>query len=143
MADDYKSSSHWQALNRIWKALAAPAREAVKDDFRLLTEMVKEKSDPSSAVPAEAPAKPEYDFENRYLDGMSKAAKAYALKCLTQEHRDVYKEISDLIVTDKIRDMDTLWEKYRAANGVASDGIPAVREIMCFCLERARIQNLV
>ena len=131
------------ALNRIWKSLPPAAREVAKGDFRLLTDLVKEKSNSVPVVPAEAPVNPEYDFENRYLDGMSKVAKAYALKCLTQEHRDVYKEIADLIVSNKIRDMDALWDTYRASKEVAPGDISAIREIMCFCLERARIQSLV
>lgn len=142
MADDYKASSHWQALNRIWKALPVSAREERKDDFRLITDMVKEKSVATADQP-EAHTKVEYGFENRFLAGMSKATKAYALTCLTQEHTDIYKTIMDFIVENSLRDMDNLWEKYTSDINITTDDESAVREIMCICLERARIQGLV
>jgi hypothetical protein len=143
MADDYKTGANWQALNRIWKALPAAAREAVKNDFRLLTDVIREKNEPLPEAQPEAPARVEHDFENRYLEGMSKATKAYALKCLTQGHINVYQEISDFIVENKIRDMDGLWDQYAKMNEVTADSAGALREMMCFCLERARIQKLV
>ena len=136
MPDDYKSSPNWQALNRIWKVLPPAARETVQDDFRMLTDLVKERRDPAEgATPA---AKPGFDYENRYLDGMSRQTKRFALKRLTLKHTDVYQEIADLIAEQKIADMDALWDAYTAAHGAPGEDEPALREIMCVCLERAR-----
>ena len=143
MADDYRESAHWQALNRIWKAIPTAAREAVKDDFKLLTDFVKESCEPKPAIPAEAPVQAEYAFENRYLDGLSKAAKGYALSRLIAGRGDAYREIMDFVTQNKLRDMDAAWERYAAANEIAPASDSAVREILCVCLERARMQNLV
>ena len=54
MADDYRVSKEWQALNRIWKAVPASARESVKDDFRIITEMIKSAQKPAAEKPAAA-----------------------------------------------------------------------------------------
>lgn len=143
MADDYKESAHWQALNRIWKAIPAAAREAVKDDFKRLTDFVKESGAPIPAAPAETPAPAEYGFENRYLDGLSKAAKTYALSRLTAGRGDAYREILDFVTENKLRDMDAAWTRYAAANEIAPESVPAVREILCVCLERARMKGIV
>ena len=143
MADDYKESAHWQALNRIWKAIPAAAREAVKDDFKLLTDFVKESGAPTQATPAEAPAPAEYGFENRYLEGLSKAAKGYALSRLMTGRGDAYREILDFVSQNKLRDMDAARERYAAANEIPPESVPAVRELLCVCLERARMQGIV
>ncbi len=143
MADGYKESAHWQALNRIWKAIPAAAREAVKDDFKSITDFIREKGEPAPAAPAEAPAPAEYGFENRYLEGMSKAAKGYALSRLTAGRGDAYREILDFVSQNKLRDMDAAWARYAAENEIASESVPAVREILCVCLERARMQGMV
>jgi hypothetical protein len=143
MADDYKESAHWQALNRIWKAIPAAAREAVKDDFKLMTDFVKESGAPTLAAPAEAPAPAEYGFENRYLDGLSKAAKGYALSRLMTGLGDAYREILDFVSQNKLRDMDAAWERYAAAIEIPPESVPAVRELLCVCLERARMQGIV
>lgn len=137
MENDYRAGANWQALNRIWKALSPVARESAKEDFRLLADMVK------AGGAAAAPAENEYDFENRYLEGMSKAAKAYALGCLTLHRTDVYAKISECVRAHQIRDMDSLWAQYARENEVSPADEAAVREIMCFCLERARIQGRV
>ncbi len=138
MAIDYKTGTHWQALNRIWKALNPTTRETVKDDFRLLSDFVKSQGsgDPQKDAPPKAD---HYDHENRFLDGMSSKTKKYALSSLLRGV-DVHKNIMDLIVANHIKDMDTLWDTY-TLDTTASDDQIAVREIMCFCLERARLQG--
>ena len=42
MAEEYRTSPQWQALNRIWKAVPQSAREGVKADFKTVTDFVKE-----------------------------------------------------------------------------------------------------
>ena len=41
MAEEYRTSPQWQALNRIWKAVPQSAREGVKADFKTVTDFVK------------------------------------------------------------------------------------------------------
>ena len=56
---DYRDLPEWQALNRIWKAVPAQAREGVKEDFRLITDRIKALSSdaPAEKAPAQSAKK--------------------------------------------------------------------------------------
>jgi hypothetical protein len=138
MADDYKSSREWQALNRIWKAVPGSAREAVRDDFRLIAEFFKGKAEnpaPQSA-PTAAPA-PRGPREN-YLEGMSDGAKRLALRLLTREGFDIYAFMEELMVSSGAEDAQELWDAYVSERDMDDENEDAIREICSACISRRR-----
>ena len=92
MAEDYRNSKEWQALNRIWKAVPAFARENVKDDFRVITELIKRpavaQEEKKAVAPAAMPAvsAPSVGATN-FLAGLSNDARKLALSLLTKAFR--------------------------------------------------------
>ena len=81
---DYRDLPEWQALNRIWKAVPAQAREGVKEDFRLITDRIKALSSdaPAEKAPAQS-AKKEAAAQN-YLAGLSIEDRKYAVTLIAK-----------------------------------------------------------
>ena len=136
MAEDYRSLPQWQALNRIWKAVPASAREGVKEDFRVITDLIKgipvEK-------PAEAPA-PKRDFtrDDNYLSGLSADARKLALNALTKRGCNLYATLMELIESSKAETSEELWDAYVSRMDAEEEDEAALREIMELCLRKYR-----
>jgi hypothetical protein len=142
---DYRSSPQWQALNRIWKAVPAASREGVKEDFRIITELIKGMGTPAeksvetkkenpAPVPAAKSAAPG-EREN-FLKGMSPAARKLALSLLTKEGFDIYAFLENLCVTSKAKDADELWDAYVSERDIEEENEDALREMVEVCISR-------
>ena len=138
MAGDYRSSREWQALNRIWKAVPAQAREGVKEDFRLITEIIKGNAPdaPRSAPTAAAPAV--RGPRENYLEGMSGAAKKLALGLLTREGFDIYAFLEKLMISSGAVDAQELWDAYVSERDIGDGDEDALREIIEACVSRGQ-----
>ena len=142
--EDYRSSPQWQALNRIWKAMPAASREGVKEDFRIITELIKGMGAPAekpAEVKPERPAAPVIkpavpgEREN-FLKGMSPAARKLALSLLTKEGFDIYAFLENLCVTSKAKDADELWDAYVSERDIEEENEDALREMVEVCISR-------
>lgn len=140
---DYRSSSEWQALNRIWKAVPASAREGVKEDFRLITEVIKGMGQKAEEAPKPAPAAPApaMPAENpgareNFLRGMSSQAKKLALSILTREGFDIYGYLETLMAQSKARTAEDLWDAYVSERDIEEENEDALREIIEVCVSR-------
>lgn len=153
MAEDYRASKEWQALNRIWKAVPAAAREGVKEDFRLITERLRQEYRPApvlredQAVPAPAlgetaAVEDSYEEEN-YLAGLSAAARRLALSALTKDGFNLYACLMRLISQTKAADADELWDAYVSQHDAEEEQEEPLREIMELCLRRARERGTI
>ena len=138
MAGDYRSSREWQALNRIWKAVPAQNREGVKEDFRLITEIIKgiAPDAPRSAPAAAAPAA--RGPRENYLEGMSGAAKKLALGLLTREGFDIYAFLEKLMISSGAVDAQELWDAYVSERDIEDGNEDALREIIEVCVSRGQ-----
>lgn len=144
MAQDYRQLPEWQALNRIWKAVPAAAREQVKEDFRIVSQAVKAQAEAAPAAPekpvqAEAPAQNAAD-EN-FMVGMSKEARAFYLGVLTREGFDIYAYVMKLIPSSQAQNLEELWDAYVSQRDVEEEDEAALTEIMTACLKRAGLIN--
>ena len=138
MAGDYRSSREWQALNRIWKAVPAQAREGVKEDFRLITEIIKGIApDAPRSAPTAAAHAVRGPREN-YLEGMSGAAKKLALGLLTREGFDIYAFLEKLMISSGAVDAQELWDAYVSERDIGDGDEDALREIIEACVSRGQ-----
>ncbi|NLG34692.1 MAG: hypothetical protein GX548_05000 [Lentisphaerae bacterium] len=134
MAEEYKETLEWRALARIWKAIEPAKREPLMEDFRLLTDWIK--NDMVSAPPPE-PA-PASGPEGGFLDGLSPQAKMLVLKRLTAGRGNLYDECMALAGLGE----EAAWQRIREAHGGDAELIPAtepqIRELIAACARRAR-----
>lgn len=134
MADDYRNSREWQALNRIWKAVPVQTRENVKDDFRIITDLIKSGAR-EEKTPAPAPAAPRAGREN-YLEGLSRQAKKLALTLLTREGFDIYAFLEELMISSRAQSADELWDAYVSERDIEEENEAALREMIEICVSR-------
>lgn len=149
MADNYKVSMEWQALNRIWKAVPASARDAVKDDFRIITEMIKSEpakasgaavaanAQPTAAAkPAAAPAQAGVG-ETNFLVGLSPDACRLALRLMTKEGFNIHDYLIDLARGTNASDAEELFDAYVSQRDIDDDQEEALMEIIRVCIRKA------
>lgn len=143
MAEDYRNSREWQALNRIWKAVPVFARDGVKEDFRVITEMIKkpvaaavaEEKKPAAA-PA-APAAPAVGATN-FLAGLSADARKMALSLLTKEGFNLYDYLVELAAKTRAADAEELFDAYVSQRDIDDGQEDALMEIITACLKRSK-----
>ncbi len=149
MADDYRVSKEWQALNRIWKAVPASARESVKDDFRIITEMIKSAQKPAAekpaaaapvAVPVAAPVQAPSVGDTNFLAGLSAGAKKLALGMLTKEGFNLYDFLVELAIKSKANDAEELFDAYVSQRDIDDEQEEALMEIINVCIRKAGIR---
>ena len=144
MAEDYRNSREWQALNRIWKAVPAFARDNVKDDFRIITEMIKMPAaaapvqEEKKPAPAPAPAAPVAVGATNFLAGLSADARKLALSLLTKEGFNLYDYLVELAAKSRATDAEELFDAYVSQRDIDDDQEEALMEIIRACLKRAR-----
>jgi len=150
MSENYKGSKEWQALNRIWKAVPAAAREGVKEDFRIITEMIKSEPKQAPAAPAPiqtvepaAPAAPAQAAapaamgETNFLAGLSPSACKLALRLLTKEGFNIHDYLMELAVKSKASDAEELFDAYVSQRDIDDDQEDALMEIIRLCIRKA------
>ena len=145
MSDNYKGSKEWQALNRIWKAVPAAAREGVKEDFRIITEMIKSepaqvpaKPTPVQAAATSAPVNAAVSVgETNFLAGLSAGARKLALTLLTKEGFNIYDYLMELAVRSKATDAEELFDAYVSQKDIEDDQEEALMEIINVCIRKA------
>lgn len=138
MAEDYKSSREWQALNRIWKAVPQAARDGVKEDFRVITDMIKGPA-PAKAEPeraSQARETPRAGDEN-FLRGLSADARKLALGLITREGFNIYDYLADLARRSRAKDAQELFDAYVSQRDIDDGQEDALLEIMGACVQRA------
>ena len=149
MADDYRVSQEWQALNRIWKVVPASARESVKDDFRIITEMIKSAQKPAAekpaaaapvAVPVAAPVQAPSVGDTNFLAGLSAGAKKLALGMLTKEGFNLYDFLVELAIKSKANDAEELFDAYVSQRDIDDEQEEALMEIINVCIRKAGIR---
>lgn len=146
MSENYKVSKEWQALNRIWKTVPAAAREGIKEDFRIITEMIKYYQQPAEIknepVPEKKPVSavqlPQGD--TNFLMGLSGDAKKLALSLLTKEGFNLYDFLVDLAVKTKAADAEELFDAYVSQRDIEDGQEDALMEIIGVCIRKAGIR---
>ena len=140
MAEDYRNSREWQALNRIWKTVPAFARDNVKEDFRVITEMIKR---PAAAPvqqeekkPMAAPAAPTAAGATNFLAGLSADARKMALSLLTKEGFNLYDYLVELAAKSRAHDAEELFDAYVSQKDIEDGQEDALMEIIGACLKR-------
>ena len=107
MAEEYRTSPQWQALNRIWKAVPQSAREGVKADFKTVTDFVKE-AYARSAPETQAPAAPQ--GETNFL--------------------------AELLRETRAQDAQELFDAYLTRRDVEDEQVEPLMEIIRACMAR-------
>ncbi len=143
MAEEYRTSPQWQALNRIWKAVPLSAREGVKADFKTVTDFVKEAyaqrapETPRLETPrpeTRAPAAPQ--GETNFLAGLSPQARKLALTELTRNGFDVYAFLAELLRETRAQDAQELFDAYLTRRDVEDEQVEPLMEIIRACMAR-------
>jgi len=144
MSDNYKGSKEWQALNRIWKAVPAAAREGIKEDFRVITEMIKSlqqaeiKTEPVPEKKTVSSVQlPQGD--TNFLAGLSADAKKLALGMLTREGFNLYDFLVELAVKSRAADAEELFDAYVSQRDIDDGQEDALMEIINVCIRKAGI----
>ena len=138
MAEEYRTSPQWQALNRIWKAVPQSAREGVKADFKIVTDFVREayarQDEAPQKPPKPAPAAPQ--GETNFLAGLSPEARRLALTELTRNGFDVYGFLAELMRQSHARDPQELFDAYLTRRDVEEEQVEPLMEIIRACIAR-------
>ncbi|MBQ4089499.1 MAG: hypothetical protein IJC56_06435 [Clostridia bacterium] len=136
MAEDYRNSREWQALNRIWKAVPAFARDNVKEDFRVITEMIKRPAQQEIKKTEAAPAAPTAAGATNFLAGLSADARKMALSLLTKEGFNLYDYLVELAAKSRAHDAEELFDAYVSQRDIEDGQEDALMEIIGACLKR-------
>lgn len=139
MAENYRELAEWQALNRIWKAVPAAARESVKDDFRVITDMIKARAG-ASAVMAESAAQERamtVGGETNFLAGLSAEARRLALGLITREGFNPYDYLMELALTSRAADAQELFDAYVSQKDIDDGQEAALMELAEVCMVKA------
>ena len=143
MAEEYRTSPQWQALNRIWKAVPQSAREGVKADFKTVTDFVKatyaqsaaETSRPETPRPeTRASAAPQ--GETNFLAGLSPQARKLALTELTRNGFDIYGFLAELLRETRAQDAQEMFDAYLTRRDVEDEQVEPLMEIIRACMGR-------
>ena len=138
MAEEYRTSPQWQALNRIWKAVPLSAREGVKADFKTVTDFVKEayaqRAPETPRQETQAPAAPQ--GETNFLAGLSSQARKLALTELTRNGFDVYAFLAELLRETRAQDAQELFDAYLTRRDVEDEQVEPLMEIIRACMAR-------
>lgn len=138
MAEEYRTSPQWQALNRIWKAVPLSAREGVKADFKTVTDFVKEayaqRAPETPRQETQAPAAPQ--GETNFLTGLSPQARKLALTELTRNGFDVYAFLAELLRETRAQDAQELFDAYLTRRDVEDEQVEPLMEIIRACMAR-------
>ena len=138
MAEEYRTSPQWQALNRIWKAVPLSAREGVKADFKTVTDFVKEayaqRAPETPRQETQAPAAPQ--GETNFLTGLSLQARKLALTELTRNGFDVYGFLAELLRETRAQDAQELFDAYLTRRDVEDEQVEPLMEIIRACMAR-------
>jgi hypothetical protein len=116
----------------------------VKDDFRVITELIKrpaaapavqeKKPEPVAAVQS-APAVGATNF----LAGLSADARKLALSLLTKEGFNLYDYLVELAAKTRAQDAEELFDAYVSQRDIDDDHEDALMEIIEACLKRANV----
>lgn len=137
MAENYRERAEWQALNRIWKAVPAAARESVKDDFRVITELIKAGAASAPTVaPVPAPAA-HAGGETNFLAGLSADARRLALGLITREGFNIYDYLMELAVRSRAADAQELFDAYVSQREIDDEDEAALMELAEACMAKA------
>lgn len=139
MAENYRELAEWQALNRIWKAVPAAARESVRDDFRIITDMIKAGAT-ASAVKAEPPAQARAaraGGENNFLAGLSPEARRLVLGLITREGFNLYDYLMELALSSCAADAQELFDAYVSQKDIDDGQEAALMELAEVCMAKA------
>lgn len=139
MAENYRELAEWQALNRIWKAVPAATRESVRDDFRIITDMIKAGAT-ASAVKAEPPAQAwaaRAGGETNFLAGLSAEARRLALGLITREGFNLYDYMMELALTSRAADAQELFDAYVSQKDIDDGQEAALMELAEVCMAKA------
>lgn len=145
MSDNYKGSKEWQALNRIWKAVPAAAREGIKEDFRVITEMIKSLQQQAEIKNEPVPEKKTVSSvqlpqgDTNFLAGLSADAKKLALGMLTREGFNLYDFLVELAVKSRAADAEELFDAYVSQRDIDDGQEDALMEIINVCIRKAGI----
>lgn len=139
MAENYRERAEWQALNRIWKAVPASARESVRDDFRVITEMIKAGAAASATLPASPAPAPEPcpGGETNFLAGLSADARRLTLGLITREGFNIYDYLMELTVSSRAADAQELFDAYVSQRDIDDDQEAALMELAEACMAKA------
>ena len=143
MAEEYRTSPQWQAINRIWKAVPQSAREGVKADFKTVTDFVKATyAQNASETPRPEMPRPEMrasaapQGETNFLAGLSPQARKLALTELTRNGFDVYGFLAELLRETRAQDAQELFDAYLTRRDVEDEQVEPLMEIIRACMAR-------
>lgn len=138
MAEEYRTSPQWQALNRIWKAVPQSAREGVKADFKTVTDFVKATyAQSASETPRpETRASAAPQGETNFLAGLSPQARKLALTELTRNGFDIYGFLAELLRETRAQDAQEMFDAYLTRRDVEDEQVEPLMEIIRACMAR-------
>ena len=139
MAENYRERAEWQALNRIWKAVPAAARENVRDDFRVITDMIKAGAAVPAAQAAAAEPSPAVRTggETNFLAGLSAEARRLALGLITREGFNIYDYLMELAESSRAADAQELFDAYVSQKDIDDADEAALMELAEVCMAKA------
>ena len=132
---DYKDSKEWNCLNDIWKSIPKEYRESNMENFKYLSNFIKESYECKGNFPME-------DNDFKYLEGVSYEARQLVIDLINDGKKNLYHSIMAIIECHKelFSTPEDLWEYYKTRYGVTRPYIMEyeneVFEIIQLCFQK-------
>jgi hypothetical protein len=129
--EEIMATKEWQALNKLWKTMSAPQRNAVQEEFKCLTEFVKENVG--------------HDPATDYLQKLSNEAREFLLAQTKAGEPNLYHSFMSLIggsVFEKPEEaMGFYLLKYGKSRPYLTEQKPLVEEILALAWQQQLAQG--
>ena len=127
-----KSSNEWQALSRIWKSCTVEQRDALRNDFELVSKFVSQK--------VSLKFYSEFDDEFRYLNSLSDAAKQFVISLVEKGEPNLYHSIMAVLNNKRSSTKEEIknfyYAKYETKRPYLIEERKLVEEVMELCWNR-------
>ena len=109
---DYKDSKEWNCLNNIWKSLPNDYRELNMENFKYLSEFIRDSYKNKVNFPME-------DNDFKYLEGVSIEARQLVIYLINNGEKNLYHSIMAIIESHRelFSTPEDLWEYYKTRYG--------------------------
>ena len=139
--DAYKNEKEWIALNNIWRSIPRELRESNRDNFKVVSEFIKNCYIEEEALREDTGSRTAKD-DYGYLDELSPEVKQLIIDLVKDGDKNLYHSIMAVIECNRGRftSIDQLWQYYSKRFGKERSYIykyeEEIKEIIELCLIR-------
>lgn len=138
--EEYKKTTEWQALNKIYQSLPNNLKEKNIDNFKVLSNFLK-KSETLQNISKLSKNKQLVNMQYKYLSSLSVETQELILNLIDEGEKNLYHSIMAIIgYSNTFRSVNEVWEYYSEKYGAERPYIifyqENIKEIIAYCLKK-------